>query len=101
MEGRGGYLHREAARNVCAGCPVVDECLTYALENALDYGIFGGLTGDQRKELGRPRKRAFTPTRSACGTAAGYRRHLRYGEDACRDCKDAEAVRNRHRRGAA
>ena len=26
---------------------------------------------------------------SGCGTYAGYRAHLRNGEDTCRDCKDA------------
>ena len=41
--------------------------------------------------------------RIECGTAAGYRRHRKYDEEACRPCKDAEAAeyRNRRRRRAA
>jgi len=30
-----------------------------------------------------------------CGTPAAYRRHLRYGQDACQACLDAEAARRR------
>lgn len=37
-------------------------------------------------------------TRKACGTPAGYSRHLKAGEAACRPCKDAEAARTRTRR---
>ena len=33
-----------------------------------------------------------------CGTAGGYRRHLRLGEQSCRPCRDAEAERGAERR---
>lgn len=39
------------AKAVCARCPVRDVCLGFALDNALDFGIFGGTTPDERRRL--------------------------------------------------
>jgi len=39
---------RARARRVCRLCPVSLQCLEYALENELTYGIWGGLSGRQR-----------------------------------------------------
>jgi WhiB family transcriptional regulator, redox-sensing transcriptional regulator len=46
---------REAkARAVCASCPVRIQCLDYALENSIRYGIWGGLNaGDRTRERRR------------------------------------------------
>ncbi|KAA9161342.1 WhiB family transcriptional regulator [Amycolatopsis acidicola] len=41
------------AKAVCARCPVRAECLSSALDAGLDYGIFGGLTGSERRKLVR------------------------------------------------
>ncbi|HVV08980.1 WhiB family transcriptional regulator [Amycolatopsis sp.] len=41
------------AKAVCARCPVRAECLTSALDDGLDFGIFGGLTGGERRKLVR------------------------------------------------
>lgn len=46
-----GARQAEQAKAVCAGCPVRAECLEYALENGLDYGIFGGLTEQERRRV--------------------------------------------------
>ena len=35
---------REAARAICNACPVKQQCLEFALENDIRYGMFGGLT---------------------------------------------------------
>ena len=43
------------AKEICARCPVVDECLAWALEHE-DYGVFGGTTADERAELRRARR---------------------------------------------
>jgi WhiB family redox-sensing transcriptional regulator len=45
----------DAARRVCAGCPVRVECLAYALADPdLDrFGVFGGLTARERRQLSR------------------------------------------------
>ena len=47
---------REAeARAICAGCPVRDSCLAYALDTG-EAGIWGGLTEDERRALRRQRR---------------------------------------------
>lgn len=59
------------AKSVCAGCPVRVRCLNLALENGLDYGIFGGYTEHERRALlrrtagiGAPRPAAERAARS-------------------------------------
>jgi WhiB family transcriptional regulator, redox-sensing transcriptional regulator len=42
----------EAVR-LCRTCPVVDQCLTFALTNNLEHGIFGGVSADERKAMRR------------------------------------------------
>ena len=50
---------REAkAKTICAGCPVRDACLAYALDAREGYGIWGGLNEDERRALLRQRWRA-------------------------------------------
>jgi WhiB family redox-sensing transcriptional regulator len=40
------------AKAICATCVVIDECLTFALENNdTEVTVYGGLTGDERKPL--------------------------------------------------
>jgi len=39
------------ARQICAGCPVRQPCLDYALSHAITYGIWGGLTERERRAL--------------------------------------------------
>ncbi len=41
------------AKAVCAQCPVRDECLSYAIDNRLDHGVFGGMTPDERRKTAR------------------------------------------------
>ena len=52
----------EAARAVCALlCPVMEICGNWALDNpAIDHGVFGGLTEDERDRVRRNRVRAAT-----------------------------------------
>lgn len=45
-----------AAKKVCKTCPVRSECLEYALENFISFGIWGGLTGPERVRLRWKRK---------------------------------------------
>ena len=47
------------ARAVCAGCPVVAECLVFAAQ-FLPYGIAGGATAAERSEM----RRRSRPVRS-------------------------------------
>ena len=43
------------AKAVCAECPARDACLGWALEHS-EYGIWGGLTEDERRALLRQRR---------------------------------------------
>ncbi|WP_218917325.1 WhiB family transcriptional regulator [Luteipulveratus mongoliensis] len=45
--------HRAHAAAVCAGCPVRAACLTYAQEAGQEYGIWGGLSEQDRRDLRR------------------------------------------------
>jgi WhiB family redox-sensing transcriptional regulator len=42
-----------AAKAICASCPVVEECLSYALETRQTDGIWGGQTPKERTKLRR------------------------------------------------
>jgi WhiB family redox-sensing transcriptional regulator len=50
-------LQISAAKAVCARCPVVAECLSFALK-VLPEGVAGGLTAEERAELRHHRQRA-------------------------------------------
>lgn len=39
------------AKKVCEGCPVIQECLSYALKSQQDYGVWGGMSQDERRRL--------------------------------------------------
>ena len=45
-----GAAQREAAK-LCRGCPVQMECLADALDNQVEFGVWGGLTERQRRAL--------------------------------------------------
>lgn len=46
------------AKAVCERCPVITECLNWALETGQDAGVWGGLSEDERRSLKRRRARA-------------------------------------------
>ena len=41
------------ALKVCAGCPVKQACLDYAIETNQTDGVWGGMTGPDRRRLRR------------------------------------------------
>jgi WhiB family transcriptional regulator, redox-sensing transcriptional regulator len=43
------------AKAVCLGCPVRAECLADALDNRVEFGVWGGLTERERRALLRRR----------------------------------------------
>lgn len=43
----------EEAKKICARCVVRDQCLTWALENGQDHGVWGGLSEDERRAIKR------------------------------------------------
>lgn len=50
-------LEREVAGERCRGCPVRGECLAYALEHLIDWGVWGGTSGEQRTKMRRAASR--------------------------------------------
>jgi WhiB family redox-sensing transcriptional regulator len=42
---------QKRARGVCGGCPVRSECLAEALDNRIEWGVWGGMTERERRLL--------------------------------------------------
>lgn len=45
-----GAAQKRAAR-ICRECPVVVDCLADALDNQIEFGVWGGMTERQRRKL--------------------------------------------------
>ena len=43
------------AKALCLGCPVRTECLADALDNRIEFGVWGGMTERERRALLRRR----------------------------------------------
>lgn len=41
----------EAARRVCATCPVAGACLDYALDQRIEHGVWGGASERARRRI--------------------------------------------------
>jgi WhiB family redox-sensing transcriptional regulator len=54
--GAAKQLREQGAKAVCGRCPVVDECREHALKAREPYGVWGGLTVDEREHLIRERR---------------------------------------------
>ena len=54
---RQARIQAEQAKEVCKKCPVVVECLKYALDTSSDFGIWGGKSEAERTALRRRRER--------------------------------------------
>jgi hypothetical protein len=52
--GAGGINH---IRRICAGCPIVLQCAEYGIDNEHFFGIWGGLTVDERATIRRARSK--------------------------------------------
>jgi WhiB family transcriptional regulator, redox-sensing transcriptional regulator len=90
---------------ICRSCPVMTTCLNWAIDNGLDYGIFGGMVPKERRRIafltGRlvPQDDEEAPLH---GSVAALRRHIRYQDGICPKCavvqreyqKDYRARRN-------
>lgn len=48
----------EAARRICATCPVKQECLEHALVNRIDHGVWGGASERERRRILKRRRMA-------------------------------------------
>ena len=82
---RGEPTHH--AKNICNTCPVKQDCLEYALEIPNCVGIWGGMSGRQRRQIRKPKNKPIKH-----GTPVGYQQHRRRGEQACPACREAHTA---------
>ena len=47
----------EKAKSICAVCPVITSCLEYAKAAREEYGVWGGTTARERRQMRRRRHR--------------------------------------------
>jgi WhiB family redox-sensing transcriptional regulator len=83
------------AKAVCNGtsnrppCPVVQQCLAYALARGETEGVWGGTSAAERRRLAAGQARRGRPLRPINhGTASGYRSHQRRGIPVCGPCAE-------------
>jgi WhiB family transcriptional regulator, redox-sensing transcriptional regulator len=50
----------DRARKICTDCPVVDQCLEYALEQRIEHGVWGGCSERERRRILKRRRVAAT-----------------------------------------
>ena len=93
-----GESATDRARAACERCPVSAECLEHAVAHE-NYGFWAGTSPRDRRRIRSERKiKLDTPSLPALivdnghGTRAGYLRHLRNGEPACRSCRAGNAA---------
>lgn len=46
----------DRARLICATCPVVSQCLEYALVEHIDHGVWGGCSERERRRIAKRRR---------------------------------------------
>lgn len=49
----GDYPSTQRAKALCNTCPVIERCLQFALDNREPYGVWGGLTALERRQVRR------------------------------------------------
>lgn len=55
---KGEAANTRAAKLICQQCPVVRDCLSYAMNHKGVYGVWGATTEKDRQELKRRRRTA-------------------------------------------
>jgi WhiB family redox-sensing transcriptional regulator len=53
----GHFLLTRPAKEICNACPVMLDCLAYALEHRIDHGVWGGTDEAERRRIRKARNR--------------------------------------------
>jgi WhiB family redox-sensing transcriptional regulator len=64
-------VDQRRARLLCNGCPVRSECLAEALDNRIEWGVWGGMTERERRALLRQRPDVSSWSAVLCGPVDG------------------------------
>ena len=75
---RGDVIGVARAKAVCASCPVTAECLQYALEAKEKQGVWGGLSGQERRAIRSEQRR---DTRGTLPSRVGPTQRLGRGSE--------------------
>lgn len=89
-----GVQAQETARNTCRDCPVLNECLTYALTAGERFGVWGGVLMSDRDE----RRRALRSDNADPYVATLTQRGLTDGQIAARLDIDVRSVQRAQQR---
>lgn len=54
---RGDWQSMIAAKKICATCSITEACLQFALESNEIYGVWGGMSGRERRQEASRRRR--------------------------------------------
>lgn len=57
LKGSDAIHNQRLAKELCSGCPIIVQCLDYAMKQNEEYGIWGGLSPYERKQLRNKAKR--------------------------------------------
>jgi hypothetical protein len=87
---KGGSVR--APKRICAGCEVRAQCLEYAIEMRQEWGIWGGLSWEQRRPLAAGR--LAPEPRCAKGLHPKTPENT-YANGKCRPCTIASEAKNR------
>ncbi|MFF8447902.1 WhiB family transcriptional regulator [Streptomyces leeuwenhoekii] len=120
-------IERHDAAQQCRQCPLLLDCMRYALANDEQHGVWGGVDFEARgcgsdrgfrahrtrgeqpcpmcqaahdEAVEADRRRLLAVAHAAGGTVRGYWMHRRLGEEACVPCKRAQARKSAERRRA-
>lgn len=86
FSGTAANADTEEAKRICRGCPIREQCLTWALAHDIRFGVWGGLDTDERNNR--------TGQCRTCPTPIPPRSRARYCE-ACRNKARARQDRSR------
>lgn len=84
----------QRAKRICAGCPVRQQCLDFAITNE-EYGIWGGMSEHQRREHIRATRPPRPETRTHCRNYHPLAIHGVNTRGNCRECSRQSRARSK------